>query len=93
MADDAEHVDRFNPAEEFGPVVQQTDADRRRAGDAHHPRAAQLERQRPSRSWTRHFQSKKNDDTYDDTYILSSFLASSSQKRGPQKKTRDGGKR
>lgn len=55
LADDAEHVDRFNPAEEFRPVVQQTDADRRRTGDPHHPRAAQLAWQRSSRSWTRHF--------------------------------------
>ena len=55
---DAGHVDRFNPAEEFGPVIQQADADRRRSGDFDHPGAAQLERQRPDRPRARHFQSK-----------------------------------
>lgn len=50
--DDAGHADRFNPAEEFGPVVQQTDADRRRTGDPDQPRATQFAWQRPSRSWS-----------------------------------------
>lgn len=63
LAGDAGHVDRFNPTEEFGPVVQQADADRRRSRDLDHPGAAQLAKQRSCRYRPRLFQSKNISNT------------------------------